>query len=76
MQAIVQEMTSGNVSWASASLLCSSALVLGAAGGALGGVLVGGKHIGYGLAAMMGTFFGPIAALPGVLVALLVLILL
>jgi hypothetical protein len=75
MQAIVQEMTSGSVSWVSASLLCSIALVLGAAGGALGGMLVGGKHIGYGLSAMMGTFFGPIAALPGVLVALLVLFL-
>ena len=75
MQAIVQEMTTGHVSWVAACLLCSSALLLGAAGGALGGMLVGGKHIGYGLSAMMGTFFGPIAALPGVLIALLVLVL-
>jgi hypothetical protein len=76
MQAIVQEMTNGHVSWLSGVVFCASALVLGAAGGALGGMLVGGKHIGYGLSAMMGTFFGPIAALPGVLVALLVLVLL
>jgi hypothetical protein len=75
METIVQDMTSGSVSWASASLLCSIALLLGAAGGSLGGMLVGGKHIGYGLSAMMGTFFGPIAALPGVVVALVVLFL-
>lgn len=75
MQAIVREMMSGQVSWLSAGLFCASALVLGAAGGALGGMLVGGRHIGYRLSAMMGTFFGPIAALPGVLVALLVLVL-
>jgi hypothetical protein len=35
--------------------------------------MVGGKHLGYGLAAMMGTFFGPIAALPGIVIALVAL---
>jgi len=73
MQAIVQDMAQGSVTWLTSSLYCVLALALGAVGGALGGVLVGGRHIGYGLAAMMGTFFGPLAALPGVLVALVVL---
>ncbi len=70
MQAIVVELSQGNITWATAAILCVGALLLGALGGALGGILVGGKHIGYGVAAMMGTFFGPIAALPGVLIAL------
>jgi hypothetical protein len=73
MQAIVQQLAQGNLTWASGGIFCLGALALGALGGALGGILVGGRHIGYGLSAMMGTFFGPIAALPGVLVALLAL---
>jgi len=73
MQAIVVELSQGNVTWLSGGIFCLVALAFGALGGALGGILVGGKHIGYGVSAMLGTFFGPIAALPGVLLALLLL---
>lgn len=73
MQAIVQQLAKGDITWASGGIFCLAALALGALGGALGGILVGGRHIGYGLSAMMGTCFGPVAALPGVLVALLAL---
>tara|TARA_R110002074_G_scaffold402220_2_gene604833 strand:+ start:121955 stop:122185 length:231 start_codon:yes stop_codon:yes gene_type:complete len=52
------------------------ALFVGAIGGAIGGIIVGGEHLGNELAAMMGAFYGPIAALPGVVIALLVLVLL
>ena len=75
MPEIFQELTQGDITLATAGILCLWACVLGALGGALGGALVGGRHIGYGLSAMMGTFFGPIAALPGVLLALLALLL-
>jgi hypothetical protein len=70
---LVQQLLQGNITSLTGAILCVAALALGALGGALGGILVGGKHIGYGLSAMMGTFFGPIAALPGVLAALLLL---
>jgi hypothetical protein len=73
MQMLVQQLLQGNITWLTGAVLCLAALALGALGGALGGILVGGRHIGYGLSAMMGTFFGPIAALPGVLTALLLL---
>lgn len=73
MPAIVQELMQGNITWATGGIFCLWACVLGALGGAAGGVIVGGRHIGYGLSAMMGTFFGPIAALPGVLLALIAL---
>lgn len=75
MPGIFQELMQGDITLATGSVFCLWACVLGALGGALGGALVGGRHIGYGLSAMMGTFFGPIAALPGVLLALLVLLL-
>ena len=74
LQVLGQELLQGHITWLTGAVLCVGALALGALGGALGGILVGGRHIGYGLSAMMGTFFGPIAALPGVLAALLVLL--
>ncbi|MBO0750992.1 MAG: hypothetical protein J2P53_02705 [Bradyrhizobiaceae bacterium] len=43
------------------------------AGGALGGVLVGGKALGIERAAMMGSFYGPLAGSGGIALALLAL---
>lgn len=52
------------------------ALALGVAasifGGAVGGVMIGGKHLGNELAAMMGGFYGPLAGAGGVLLGLAV----
>lgn len=42
-------------------------------GGSIGGVLIGAKHLGAQLAALMGAFFGPIAALPGIVIALIII---
>lgn len=41
-------------------------------GGMIGGMAVGGKHIGFELAAMMGAFYGPLAGIGGVLLGLVV----
>jgi hypothetical protein len=53
------------------------ALIVGTAasiiGGALGGIVVGGKAIGNELAAMMGGFYGPLAGVAGIVLGLLVL---
>lgn len=49
------------------------ALVVGIVGGAIGGVIVGGKHIGNELATMMGSFYGPMATIPGTLIGLIIL---
>jgi hypothetical protein len=42
-------------------------------GGAIGGMLVGGKHIGNELAALLGGFYGPLAGVPGTIIALILL---
>jgi ABC-type phosphate transport system permease subunit len=42
-------------------------------GGALGGIFVGGRALGNELAALMGGFYGPLAGVPGIVVALVVL---
>ena len=50
-----------------------AALGGGLIGGALGGILVGGKDLGNDLAAMLGSFYGILPAIPGVAIALLAL---
>ena len=46
-------------------------LVASIAGGAVGGILTGGKHLGNEVAGMMGAFYGPIGGFHGTLIALL-----
>ena len=40
------------------------------AGGAIGGVIVGGKALGNELAAMLGGFYGPLAGIAGIVIGL------
>ncbi|MCB1056435.1 MAG: hypothetical protein KDD11_13115 [Acidobacteria bacterium] len=47
-------------------------LVASIAGGAIGGIVTGGKALGNELAATMGAFYGPIGGFHGTLIALLV----
>ena len=53
--------------------LLALALVLALVAGAASGLKIGAAALGKELAAMMGAFFGPTAALPAVLVGLCVL---
>ena len=45
-------------------------LVASIAGGAVGGILTGGKAIGNEVAGMMGAFYGPIGGFHGTVIAL------
>ena len=60
--------------WPLAIMLIGTAASV--AGGALGGVLVGGRELGPYLAALMGAFFGPLAGVGGIALGLLALALL
>lgn len=73
METIINDILAGNITWAVVATLGALSAVIGILAGAVGGVLVGGKHMGGELAAMMGGLFGPVAALPGTLVALVAL---
>ena len=53
--------------------LIALGLVLALAAGAVSGLKIGAEALGKELAAMMGAFFGPAAALPAVLVGLPIL---
>ena len=43
------------------------------AGGAVGGMIIGGKALGNELAAMLGGFYGPLAGVAGIAVGLVAL---
>jgi len=74
VEEIINSLMAGEITLITGILWYIIALVIGAIGGAVGGMIVGGKHMGYELAAMMGCFFGPMAAAPGVLIALIILL--
>lgn len=42
-------------------------------GGAIGGMMLAGRDIGYQFSALLGGLFGPAGAIPGVVLALIVL---
>ncbi len=48
-------------------------ILLSIGAGALAGMVLAGKDLGNNLAAMFGALYGPLAAVPGVLLGLLVL---
>ncbi|NEO33743.1 MAG: hypothetical protein F6K36_25645 [Symploca sp. SIO3C6] len=49
------------------------ATVLSVVGGAIGGILLAGKDLGYQLAATIGGLFGPVGVMPAVLLGLVIL---
>lgn len=61
------------ITLSSGIIACLLAVLAGAAGGALSSMAIGGEYMGKELAALMGGFYGPLAALPGVLLALIIL---
>lgn len=49
------------------------AAIISVVGGAIGGVLLAGKDIGYQLSAMLGSLLGPAGVIPAVAVGLILL---
>jgi hypothetical protein len=76
MQAVMQQLASGQLNPATIIVWTVLAFVLSVGGGAAAGVTLAGKELGNVLAALMGAMFGPVAAAPGILVGLILLALL
>lgn len=73
MELMQQNLASGQLDLLSALVCLALAVAFGAGGGALGGMKLGGQFIGNKLSAVMGMTFGIIAALPGIILGLIVL---
>jgi hypothetical protein len=62
-----------DLTFISGGILLFLALVVGAISGAISATVLGGKDIGNQLCLLMGSSFGPVAAVPGTLLGLIVL---
>lgn len=73
MKNIFQQLSSGSLGAATIVVWALVAALLAMAGGALSAMRLAGKDLGNALASMMGALFGPVAAVPGILIALIIL---
>ncbi len=73
MQPLVTSLGAGEISLTTGLIWLLLALVVGAISGSLSAMKLGGADIGNQLALMIGSVFGPLAAVPGILVGLIIL---
>lgn len=73
MQHFLSSLMAGEISWLTALFWLAVATAISIIGGAIGGILLAGKDLGYQLAAMIGGLFGPAGVIPAVLIGLAVL---
>jgi len=73
MEAIAASFSAGQITWATALICIVIAGLVGSLSGALSGLKLGGADIGKELALMMGSAYGPIGAVPGIIIGLIIL---
>ena len=69
----MESLINGQLGAVSIIVWTLGAFVAAMVGGAVSGIALAGKDLGNELAAMMGAMFGPTGAVPGVLIALVIL---
>lgn len=73
VQDLVTSFVNGEINLATGLIWLAIAIPFAIAGGAIGGMLLAGKDLGYRLAAMIGGLFGPAAVIPATVLGLLAL---
>jgi hypothetical protein len=73
MHDVIQQLASGRLTAITITVWTLLSIVLSIAAGAVGGMALAGKDLGKTLAALMGAMYGPVAAVPGILLALIIL---
>lgn len=73
MHDLMQQLVSNHLSATTIIVWTFLAIPLSIAAGAAAGIKLAGKDLGNSLAALMGGMYGPVAAVPGILLALIVL---
>ena len=73
IQNFLTSLGAGEINLITGFLWFTLAVALSVVGGAIGGILLAGKDLGYQLAATIGGLFGPIGVMPAVLLGLVVL---
>ncbi len=73
LQSLITSFLDGDINLATGAIWLAIAILFAIAGGAIGGMLLAGKDLGYRLAAMIGGLFGPAAVIPATVLGLLAL---
>ena len=73
VQDLISSFLNGDINLATGLIWLAIAIPFAVAGGAIGGILLAGKDLGYRLAAMIGGLFGPAAVIPATVLGLLAL---
>ena len=73
MTDFLSSLLSGDINLITSLVWLAIAAGLSIVGGAIGGVLLAGKDLGYELAAMTGGLLGPAAVIPAIFLGLLIL---
>lgn len=71
VQDLISSFTAGDINLATGMIWLAVAILVSIGGGAIGGMLLAGKDLGYRLAAMIGGLFGPLAVIPATMLGLL-----
>ncbi len=69
----MQQLANGQLTAVTVTVWTLIAALLSIASGAVAGMTLAGKDLGNSLAAALGAMYGPVAAVPGILAALIVL---
>lgn len=73
VQDFYNHLIAGEIGWLTGLFWLAVATAFSMIGGAIGGMLLAGKDLGYQLAAMIGGLFGPLGVIPSVAIGLVVL---
>lgn len=73
MGEVMQQLGSGHLTATTILVWTVLSILLSIAAGAAAGMTLAGKDLGNSLAAAMGAMYGPVAAVPGILLGLIVL---
>ena len=69
----ISNLATGEITILTGIFWLEVASVISIIGGAIGGIWLAGKDLGYGLAAMIGGLFGPAGVIPAIIVGLAIL---
>jgi hypothetical protein len=72
-QTFLSDFAAGEITLATGLVWLGIATAFSILGGAIGGILLAGRDLGYRLAAMIGGLFGPVAMIPATILGLVYL---
>nr|AVH79585.1 hypothetical protein [Nostoc sp. PCC 9448] len=73
MDELLTNMMTGDLTLVTGLLWLVIATVISMIGGAIGGIILAGKHIGYSFSATLGALFAPTGVIPAMIVGLALL---